>query len=49
MARGFYQQYLPQLEKIGEKYGVQPRFIVALWGWRAVLAALWALILFHRR
>lgn len=32
MARGFYQQYLPQLEIIGEKYGVQPRFIVALWG-----------------
>ncbi|MDX1676302.1 lytic murein transglycosylase [Arsukibacterium sp.] len=32
MARGFYQQYLPELEKIGEKYGVQPRFIVALWG-----------------
>lgn len=32
LARGFYQQYLPELEKIGEKYGVQPRFIVALWG-----------------
>ncbi len=32
MAREFYQQYLPELEKIGEKYGVQPRFIVALWG-----------------
>ena len=32
MARGFYKQYLPELEKIGEKYGVQPRFIVALWG-----------------
>ncbi|WP_372626684.1 lytic transglycosylase domain-containing protein [Arsukibacterium sp.] len=32
MARGFYQQYLPELEKIAEKYGVQPRFIIALWG-----------------
>ena len=32
MARGFYKQYQPELEKIGEKYGVQPRFIVALWG-----------------
>tara|TARA_Y100001963_G_scaffold112487_1_gene155774 strand:+ start:2875 stop:3894 length:1020 start_codon:yes stop_codon:yes gene_type:complete len=32
MARERYQQYLPELIKIGEKYGVQPRFIVALWG-----------------
>lgn len=32
MARERYQQYLPELTKIGEKYGVQPRFIVALWG-----------------
>lgn len=32
MARERYQQYLPELEKIGQKYGVQPRFIVALWG-----------------
>jgi membrane-bound lytic murein transglycosylase B len=32
MARERYKQYLPQLTKIGEKYGVQPRFIVALWG-----------------
>jgi membrane-bound lytic murein transglycosylase B len=32
MARERYQRYLPQLEKIGLKYGVQPRFIVALWG-----------------
>lgn len=32
MAREHYQQYLPELEKIGQKYGVQPRFIVALWG-----------------
>jgi membrane-bound lytic murein transglycosylase B len=32
MARERYEQYLPELEKIGQKYGVQPRFIVALWG-----------------
>lgn len=32
MAREFYRQHLPELEKIGQKYGVQPRFIVALWG-----------------
>lgn len=32
MARERYQQYLPQLEEIGRRYGVQPRFIVALWG-----------------
>jgi membrane-bound lytic murein transglycosylase B len=32
MARERYQQFMPQLEKIGQKYGVQPRFIVALWG-----------------
>ena len=32
MARERYQQYLPELEKIGKKYGVQPRFIIALWG-----------------
>lgn len=32
MARERYQQYLPELEKIGDKYGVQPRFIIALWG-----------------
>uniref|UniRef100_A0A486XVD2 Membrane-bound lytic murein transglycosylase B n=1 Tax=Rheinheimera sp. BAL341 TaxID=1708203 RepID=A0A486XVD2_9GAMM len=32
MARERYQQFLPQLEQIGQKYGVQPRFIVALWG-----------------
>ncbi len=27
-----YQQYKPLLEQIGAQYGVQPRFIVALWG-----------------
>ncbi|MEW5681862.1 MAG: lytic murein transglycosylase [Pseudomonadota bacterium] len=32
MARERYQQHLPELTKIGQKYGVQPRFIVALWG-----------------
>lgn len=32
MARERYQQFLPQLEKIGQQYGVQPRFIVSLWG-----------------
>lgn len=32
MARERYQQYLPQLEKIAAQYGVQARFIVALWG-----------------
>ena len=32
MARERYQQHLPELQAIGQKYGVQPRFIVALWG-----------------
>lgn len=32
MARERYQQYLPELEQIAKKYGVQARFIVALWG-----------------
>ncbi|MBU2114119.1 MAG: lytic murein transglycosylase [Gammaproteobacteria bacterium] len=32
MARERYQKYLPQLNDIAEKYGVQGRFIVALWG-----------------
>jgi len=32
MARERYQQYGPQLEEIGKRYGVQPRFIIALWG-----------------
>ncbi|GAB2931900.1 lytic murein transglycosylase [Rheinheimera gaetbuli] len=32
MARERYKQYLPQLEQIAAEYGVQPRFIVALWG-----------------
>lgn len=31
-ARKLYQQHQQQLSVIGKKYGVQPRFIVALWG-----------------
>lgn len=31
-ARQLYHDNLPLLEKIGNDYGVQPRFIVALWG-----------------
>ena len=31
-AKRLYRQYLPLLTKIGREYGVQPRFIVALWG-----------------
>lgn len=31
-AQTLYRQHLPLLTKIGREYGVQPRFIVALWG-----------------
>ena len=31
-ANALYRQHLPLLTKIGCEYGVQPRFIVALWG-----------------
>ena len=31
-ARKLYKENLPLLTKVGEQYGVQPRFIVALWG-----------------
>ncbi|MFC3023414.1 lytic transglycosylase domain-containing protein [Vibrio zhugei] len=31
-AKALYKKYYPQLQAIGAKYGVQPRFIVALWG-----------------
>ena len=31
-ARALYRRHLPLLTKIGHEYGVQPRFIVALWG-----------------
>ncbi|WP_108946350.1 lytic murein transglycosylase [Shewanella halifaxensis] len=31
-ARFLYKKYLPELTEIGKRYGVQPRFIVALWG-----------------
>ncbi|MGL4269088.1 MAG: lytic murein transglycosylase [Plesiomonas sp.] len=31
-AREMYQQYRPLLTRIGREYGVQPQYIVALWG-----------------
>ncbi|SJL82826.1 lytic murein transglycosylase [Vibrio palustris] len=31
-AKALYKKYYPQLQTIGAKYGVQPRFIIALWG-----------------
>lgn len=31
-ARELYKTYYPELKIIGEKYGVQPRFLVSLWG-----------------
>jgi membrane-bound lytic murein transglycosylase B len=31
-ARKLYKQHYQDLQKIGKEYGVQPRFIVALWG-----------------
>lgn len=31
-AKNLYKKYYDDLQAIGEKYGVQPRFIVALWG-----------------
>jgi membrane-bound lytic murein transglycosylase B len=31
-ARKLYKENLPLLTKVGNQYGVQPRFIVALWG-----------------
>jgi membrane-bound lytic murein transglycosylase B len=31
-AKVLYRQHLPLLTQIGHEYGVQPRFIVALWG-----------------
>jgi len=31
-ARKLYRQHYDLLQRIGKKYGVQPRFIVALWG-----------------
>ena len=44
MARERYQQYQPQLEEIGKRYGVQPRFIIALWG----LEILWQYLYTNR-
>jgi membrane-bound lytic murein transglycosylase B len=32
LARKYYKEHQKELEAIGQKYGVQPRFIVALWG-----------------
>jgi membrane-bound lytic murein transglycosylase B len=32
LARKYYKEHQQELESIGQKYGVQPRFIVALWG-----------------
>lgn len=31
-AKSLYQKHYTDLKRIGEQYGVQPRFIVALWG-----------------
>ncbi|MBD1559077.1 lytic murein transglycosylase [Vibrio sp. S9_S30] len=31
-ARELYKQHYTELKRIGDEYGVQPRFIVALWG-----------------
>ncbi|CAH0539376.1 lytic murein transglycosylase [Vibrio marisflavi] len=31
-AKALYKKHYPDLERIGKKYSVQPRFIVALWG-----------------
>jgi membrane-bound lytic murein transglycosylase B len=32
LARKYYKEHKKELDAIGQKYGVQPRFIVALWG-----------------
>ncbi|WP_108650585.1 lytic murein transglycosylase [Dongshaea marina] len=32
MARRYYRQHYTLLQQVGQAYGVQPRFIVALWG-----------------
>jgi membrane-bound lytic murein transglycosylase B len=32
LARKYYKEHKQELDAIGQKYGVQPRFIVALWG-----------------
>ncbi|BAJ02436.1 membrane-bound lytic murein transglycosylase B, putative [Shewanella violacea DSS12] len=31
-ARAYFKEHKDELERLGEKYGVQPRFILALWG-----------------
>ncbi len=39
-ARALYEKHYQELRRIGEKYGVQPRFIVALWGVESNFGAL---------
>ncbi|NMH64133.1 lytic murein transglycosylase [Shewanella salipaludis] len=39
-ARSLFKQHRAELTAIGEKYGVQPRFIVALWGVESNFGAL---------
>ncbi|OBT08552.1 lytic transglycosylase [Vibrio sp. UCD-FRSSP16_10] len=39
-AKQKYRQYQTQLQRIGQEYGVQPRFIVALWGVESNFGAL---------
>lgn len=31
-AQSLYEKHYTELQRIGKQYGVQPRFIVALWG-----------------
>ncbi len=31
-AQALYEKHYDELQRIGQQYGVQPRFIVALWG-----------------
>ncbi|MGL5654472.1 lytic murein transglycosylase [Vibrio misgurnus] len=39
-AQALYQKHYAELQKIGQQYGVQPRFIVALWGVESNFGAL---------
>ena len=39
-ARALYEKHYQELRRIGEQYGVQPRFIVALWGVESNFGAL---------
>ncbi len=38
-AKELHDKHYAELKRIGDEYGVQPRFIVALWGWKVTLAA----------